>query len=225
MPTYWPIVLVGVVAAVLLAWSLAAQRRRSQTQKETLERLGFTPCPDKHAWLAETVARIDNNKDYDYEVRDAKRLPREPAIYYYIKRRSDHTREDPLVEEELLFPLSRRSPAGLVLILKPSSIAPGRATRLLSAVATASWDAQPDDLERLELPMDLKDTNLLGALGPPGASLYDLADSRILSVAQGLGDVGAMQMYFRDSWCLITGAGPQAPFRIDEIIARMRPLL
>jgi hypothetical protein len=84
------------------------------------------------------------------------------------------------------------------LAVKPSSLAPGIATRMLGALATGPWTTQPDDLARLELPADLKDTNLLGAMGLPGASLYDLVDGRILSAMQGVGDSGALTVRFRE---------------------------
>jgi hypothetical protein len=119
----------------------------------------------------------------------------------------------------------RRSNAGVVLTVKPTSLAPGLATRMLGAVATGPWTTQPDDLKRLELPVDLKDTNLLGALGPPGASLYDLVDAGVLSVVQGLGDAGALLIRLRDDWCAVEAGHWQVPFRVDEIVARVRPLL
>ena len=147
-------------------------------------------------------------------------------MYYYIKaRHGDVHRETlPVSEEEILFLLKRPASGGLVLAVKPSSLSPGIATRLLGAIATGPWDAQPDDLRRIELPPDLKNTNLMGALGPPGASLYDLVDSTTLSVVQGLGDAGGLLVRFRDTWCSVASASDQIPFRLDEIVARIRPL-
>lgn len=225
MPTYLPIVLVGVVVVILLAWSIKTQIKRSRGLKAALEQLGFKPCPEKKSWLEETVTRIENNKDYRYEVRNPKRLPGEPAVYYYIKYCHGGVRENADAEEEILFPLKRPSSDGLILIVKPSSLAPGLATRMIGAIATAQWDAQPDDLQRLELPPDLKDTNLMGALAPPGASLYNLIDMSAISVVQGIGDAGGMIVRFRDAWCSVSSASAQVPFRIEELIARIRPLL
>ena len=129
-------------------------------------------------------------------------------------------------EDELLFSLKRPSASGLVLAVKPSTLPSGLATRMLGAVAGAHRDAQPGDLHRLDLPLDLKDTNLLAAIGPAGASLYDLVDTHTLGVVLGLGDLGAMYVRFRGEWCAIAGVGvgSQVPFRPDEIIARMRAL-
>jgi hypothetical protein len=42
---------------------------------------------------------------------------------------------------------------------------------------------------------------------------------------QGLGDAGALTVKFRDAWCSVAGSGPQNPFRVDEIVARIQPLL
>lgn len=225
MPTYLPFVLVAVVFLILLVWSITAQVKRHRAQKAALEQLGFKPCPEQKSWLEETVTRIENNKGDRYEVREPKRLAGEPAVYYYIKIRHGDSEDIPLTEEVILFPLKRPSADGLILIIKPSSLAPGLATRMIGAVATASWDAQPDDLQRLELPPDLKDTNLMGALGPPGASLYNLIDMSTLSVVQGLGDAGGMMVLFRDGWCSVASASAQIPFRLEELVARIRPLL
>ena len=112
-----------------------------------------------------------------------------------------------------------------MLVVKPSSIPPGLASRILGSVATGPWDAQPDDLVRLELPPDLRDTNLVGALAAPGARLYDLVDGGTLSVVQGLGDAGGTFVRFRENWCSVAGISHQVPFKVDEIVARMRPLL
>ncbi len=195
-------------------------------QKDALEQAGFRPCLDQKLWLEETVTRIENNRGYRYQVRDPKRLAGDRPVYFFVKvrgRRFD--RDEVFAEEEILFPLKRPSGDHLVLTVKPSSRAPGLATRLVGAVATGPWDAQPDGLGRLELPPDLKDSNLIAALGPPGASLYDLLDSRILSVVQGLGDAGGMSVQFHDDWCTIASASAQIPFRVDEVVARIRPLL
>jgi hypothetical protein len=225
MSSYWPIVVVGLIAIGLLLWSIVSRRRANLSQKLTLEQVGFRPCPDEKSWLEETVTRIENNREFTYEVRHPKRMLGEPAVYHYVKMRHRYADEAAVAEEEILFPVKRSSVAGLVLTVKPSSLAPGIATRLMGAIATGPWDAQPDDLHRLEIPPDLKDTNLVGALGPRGANLYDLIDSNMLSVVQGLGDSGGILVRLRDSWCSVASTSAQIPFRADEVVARIRPLL
>jgi hypothetical protein len=74
--------------------------------------------------------------------------------------------------------------------------------------------------------VDARDhTNVLGALGPPGASLYELVDPGTLSVVQGLGDAGGIFVRFRDAWCGVAGPSRQIPFKVEELVARLRPLL
>jgi hypothetical protein len=65
----------------------------------------------------------------------------------------------------------------------------------------------------------------VAALGPPGSSLYDLIDARALTVVQGLGDAGALLVRFRDEWCTLGGASAQMPFKLDQVVAGLRPLL
>jgi hypothetical protein len=224
--TPWVVAAVVLAVVALAVWTFTAHRKQQKALQGLLDRLGFTPCPNEKAALEALVKRLVNDRDHQYEVEQPRRLQGEPAVYYYVKvRDSDRTEKERDAGDELLFRVRRRSNAGLVLVVKPSSIGPGVASRLLSAVATAPWDTQPDDLVRLELPADLKDTNLIGALGPKGASLYDLVDGRILSVVQGLGDAGAMTVRFRDDLCSLEAGHWQVPFKVDELLARMRPLL
>ena len=223
-----PLVIAAVVlgVAALAAWVFLAHRKQQRAQQERLDRLGFRPCPEEKGTLEALVNRLVNDKDHHYTVEQPRRLQGEPAIYYFVKRRDKSDSDDQGdAGEELLFRVRRRSNAGVALAVKPSSIAPGIATRMLGALATGPWTTQPDDLQRLELPADFKDTNLLGALGPPGSSLYDLVDARILSVVQGIGDVGGLTIRLRDEWCAVEAGHWQLPFRVDEIVARMRPLL
>jgi hypothetical protein len=228
MPESNVLVLVGVAAVVvaLALWAFTAHRKRQRALQELLDRVGFRPCPDEQGTLEAVVNRIVNDRDHRYRVERPMRLAGEPAIYYCVKVRDSSGPDDQRdAGEQLLFRARRPAKAGVVLFVKPSSIAPGLATRLISSVATGPWTTQPDDLQRLELPPDLKDTNLLAALGPPGAHLYDLVDARLLSVVQGLGDAGALTVWLRDEWCALEAGHWQVPFKLDELVARMRPLV
>ncbi len=225
MPTPLLIAIVAALVVGFLLWSLVGQYRRKRVQKSELEHLGFQPCPDRKSWLEETIAHIENTAGFNYEVKDPKQLPGEATIYHYLKLRHRYADEPAMTEEEMLFLVKRPSPAGLVLTIKPSSLAPGIATRLMGAIATGPWDVQPEDLSRITVPPDLKDTNLIAALGPSGAGLYDLVDSDTISVMQRLGDAGGVLVRFRDNWCSVAGTSAQIPFRVNELIAFMRPLL
>ena len=225
MPSYLAFVFAALLLVGFILWSLLGQRRKRRVQELQLERLGFRPCPEEKDRLQETVTHLENNHAYRYQVREPRRLEGQPGVYYYVKIRLGDSRENAVTEEEFLFPLKRPSRAGLVLVVKPSSMPTGLASRLVGTVATASWDAQPDDLRRLELPPDLEGTNVVGALGPPGTNLWNLIDASTLSVAQGLGDAGCTLVRFRDAWCSVSSVSARLPLRLEELIARLRPLL
>jgi hypothetical protein len=219
-------VLGGVLAFVLVSWGVRVHLARQQARNTELQRLGFTPCADRKGWLEETITAMERNQGYRYEVREPRRLAGAREVYYFKSRRHGNDSDDEAFDEEaILFPLKRPSTQGLLLAVKPSSIGPGLASRVLTAVATGNWDSQPDDLGKIEIPPDLKNTNLLGALGPSGARLYDLVDPGTLTVVQRLGDVGAMSILCRDGWCAIGGGGKGSPFRVGELLSHIRPLL
>ena len=224
MPTY-VFVLIGLVVAGLVGWAVASSVRQGRARKAALDRLGFVACPDRKGWLEEMVARMEANPKDRYEVREPRRLPGEPEIYHFIKMRLGGADEIAVAEEEILFPLERRSPAALQLVVKPSSIPAGLATRMIGAIAAIPGGARTDGLERLELPRDRSDKNLVAALGPRGASLYDLVDGSTLGVLEGLGDAGAIFVHVQDGWCAVASPTSQIPFRADQIVARIRPLL
>ena len=225
MPIWMIVTVVALLAVGLFVWTVSTHRAKRRAVAEGLDRLGFRPCPEERERLEQIVREIDNNPGYRYEVREPRRLAGDPAVYYYVKARFDPESDTPLIEEEVLLPIERSSGSGLVLIVKPTSIPPGLASRILGSVATGPWDSQPDDLKPLEIPPDLKDTNLVGALGPPGSRLYDQMDGRMLGAVLPLGDAGGMFVRLRGPWCAVAGASAQIPFRVEQVIAGVRPLL
>jgi len=226
MPSNWPLAVIGALVVGLLLWSVTARRGRIQNLQAVSERLGFRPCRDETSWLEQMIADIENNQAFRYEVRDPKRWSKQPPVYTYEKVRHPATGDvEPAVEQEILFPLKRPPAGAIVATVKPSSLRPGAVTRMIGAVASGPWDSRPDDLYPLELPIDLQDTNLVGVLGPPGARFHDLVGANMTSVMQSLGDAGGIFVRVRNGWCAVSGTSAQIPFRLDEILARIRPLL
>lgn len=43
--------------------------------------------------------------------------------------------------------------------------------------------------------------------------------------ASRTGDAGGIVVRFRDDWCSVSSASAQISFRVDELVARVRPLL
>jgi hypothetical protein len=213
-----------VIAVIVVIRSLAVQRGKRRVQAEALTHLGFLACPDQKAWLEETVAFIENNHGYLYQVSDPQRLPGDPPIYFFKQTRRRQTDEAAVAEEVVLFPLKRPSEEGIFLFVKPTSLPSGPAATMLGALATGPWDALPDDLKRSDVPMDLKNTNLVGILAPPNMSLYDLIDAKQLGSVLAFGDAGGMFVQCRGSWCSVSSPTARIPFQVEKLVASIQPL-
>lgn len=227
MSDYMPIVVIAVVAVGLFIWTMAVRGARLRRNTAALLQLGLRSCPEETDWLRETVSRVENNAGFRYEIRDPMRSSREPKYYFYVKirHRDAHVDTPSVALEEILFPVERRRLGPLALTVKPSALAPSLASRLIGSLAAAPWDARPDDLNALKLPPDLERTNVIAALGPSGASLYDLIDATTLNTIQGLGDAGGLFVHLRDGWCTVSGNSSQIPFRLPELVAQIESLL
>ncbi len=224
MPAYTSIALGVVVAFVVITLGVRANRAKQEARRIELQRLGFVPCDDKKDWLKNTVTMVENNKGYQYEIHKPYALTGSD-VYCYTKRRDGPKTDDAFAEGEILFRLKRPSPQGLLLAVKPSVLGHGRATRLIASVASGPWDSQPDDLEKIDLPDDLKKSNILAALGPAGAHVYDLLDAGTVSALQRLGDAGAISIHCRGEWCTVSDGGSKPLLRLNEVLAHIRPLL
>jgi hypothetical protein len=211
-----PFVAIGIVLVILVLWLMRRDRARTAAAAQRLTALGFSSCPEERAAIIEKVEWLENNREYRYDIEHPMRasLGGKTAYYYWKSRRRQG---EIVVTEELLVPLRRPSEAGLVLVVKPSSLPAGMGSRLVGSVATGAWDAQPDDLTRIEIPTDLTGTNLIGALGPAGASLHDLVDPGSLATLQGVGDCGAMTVTCRGEWCSLVSASARLPLDVPKL--------
>lgn len=223
MPEYLPFVIFGIVFVGIIVVVIVKTRAGSKARVQRFMGMGFTPVEDDAA-LVEKITRLENNAGYRYSVKDPMRAEiKGGEIYFYEKsrRRSD----DLYVAEEFLFPLTRSSGQGLMLFLKPTNIPSGTATKLIGAVATGAWDAQPDDLRKLEIPMDLRDSNLIGAMGPAGASLDDLIDRQTLGTLMQVGDLNGFLVLCRDSLCSISSPVPRMPLDVERVWSFLQSLV
>ena len=211
-----PFVVFGVAFVVLVVWMVRRGRASDTARKARLQALGFAPCPDEAAFLVEKVTWLENNSEYRYTVERPYRASlRDRPAYYYSKsrRRQGHIAG----ADELLIPLRRPSTQAVMLFVKPTGLPAGTATKLIGGVATGAWDSQPDDLTKLDVPVDLRQTNLIGLLGPSGASLYDLMDLGTLSALQHVGDHGALVVMCRGEWCSLAAASPRMPLDLERL--------
>ena len=224
MPQALPFILFGVVLVVFVVWLISKNRASSAFKAQQLSRMGFTPCAGEAQALAQRITWIENNAEYRCSVVNAMRASLDGKIvYYYTKSRQ--WEDDVVSMEEFLFPLNRPSTEGLMLFVKPSGLPAGAAANFVGRMATAGWDVQPDDLTRLEIPIDLRGSNLIGALGPAGTSLYTLVAGDALASLQQVGDCGGPIVTCRSEWCTVTSPGARMPFKLDKIWAVIRDLV
>jgi hypothetical protein len=211
-----PFAAFAVLMAAVVGWFVRKDRADKAARARKLATMGFVPCEDEIQSLAETITRLENNAEYHYNVESPQRAKLgEHMAYYYTKnrKRSGYT----VASEEFLISLKRPSKGGLMLFVKPSDVPAGTATDMIGAVATGAWDSRPDDLVELDLPRDLGKTNLVGALGPRGSSLYDLIDSQKLTLLQQAGDCGAFIVTCRDDLCAFTSPSQRMPLDLDRV--------
>ncbi|HEU4335052.1 MAG TPA: hypothetical protein VFT32_11200 [Candidatus Eisenbacteria bacterium] len=221
MIVYVAIAVLAAVIVIFIVRAIQDSAKRAREQKETIARLGFLPCPEEKERIQSIVAKLESNPKFRYRIEEPKRLGRGDPVYYYVKRRDDPDQEHAIAEEEVLFPFQRRTAAGLMLVVKPSALASGFSSDLIGSVATGDYDAQPGGLKRIEIPPDLKGTNIVGAMGADGLALYDLVDGRVLSAVQGIGDAGGLAVTFRDDWCAISSTSRMMPFKLEAVLACM----
>jgi hypothetical protein len=223
MQQYLPFILIGLAFVAVMMWLTLKSRQGKAAQAHKLEQMGFSPCDGEAGALVEKVTRLENNAGYRYRIQRPMRVLLDGKfVYFYTKSR--HRQDEVVAAEEFLFPLKRPSQQGLTLFVKPSNVPAGAVTKLIGAVATRAWDSQPDDLTKLEIPTELQGTNLIGALGPAGASLYDLIDNSTLSLLQNVGDCGALIVICRGEWCSLSSPSARMPFDLDRIWPVIRQL-
>ena len=217
-----PAVIAGIVG-VLVVYSIfhgAAQRRATRI---ALERLGFRACPDETERILEGLRCIGGDPELSCDVRDPRKLDDRTPIYHFTKVLPRGKGHDPVTEQEILFPLRRPSREGCVLVVKPTALARGLATRLIASLVAK---ARPQEsLVPLRLGAEYANGNLIAALGPRDARVFDLVDGPTIDVAKGLGDLGVLQVRFRGAWCSLTSGGTSLPFRLEPLVARVRGLL
>jgi hypothetical protein len=215
-----PFVLFGVAFVGVAAWAIARGRADAAARVRTLVAMGFAPAPADAETLAAEVARHENNSEYRYCVAEPMRASVEGRpVWFYAKERA---RQGQVVSaHELRFPLRRPSAEGLVLFYKPTALARGTTVTLIGNLATGGFDSQPDDLTRIDVPVDHAQGNLIGALGPAHASLHDLIDAKALAALEPVGDFGVLVVTCRGDWCTLASSTT----RMALDLARLWPIV
>jgi hypothetical protein len=217
---FLPFILFVVAFATLVVWAVAKSRASAAARDRTLVAMGFAPAPGDAETLAAEVARHENNAEYSYRVSEPMRAAVDGnPVWFYAKERARHG--SVVSAHELRFPLRRPSAEGLVLFYKPTALASGTTATAIGTLATSGFDSQPDDLTRLEIPVDRRRGNLIGVLGPAYFSLYDLIDAEALDALEPVGDFGALIVSCRSDWCTIASSTT----RMDLDLVRLWPIV
>ena len=217
--------IVAVAVGALIVYSILTSVTKRRATRIALERLGFRPCPGETDRILEALRCIEGDPALECDVRDPRKLDERAPIYHFTKVLHSGKGHDRVTEEEILFPMRRRSRESCVLVVKPTALGRGFATRLIATLVTRTNVQSNDGLERLHLGAEFANGNLIAALGPRDARVFDLVDGPTVDVAKGLGDLGVLQVRFRDAWCSLTSGGVSLPFRLEPLVARIRGLL
>jgi hypothetical protein len=201
------IALVGVIVLGLVFWKIFKGAQNHKVNRPFLVQTGFVNCSEEKAFLEQTVAFLEQNAEYSYGIDDPMKTSiAGRGVYFYTKKRNRHGK-NPYASHEFLITLKRKVTWPYVLYCKPSAMSDGMGVKLLKTVTTANWDAQPDDLFKVALPIDYKNSNILGVLGPEGSSFSTLINPSILSLLTVAGDHGILVFRCRENICSFDNPG------------------
>jgi len=213
-----------VAVAGLVVWSVL---RRAKTEKERnrfLANAGFTPCDAEKDALAKKIGLLENNSEYTYSVRTPMKLRSgEGTAYFYTKER--RRRDDLYVAYEFMFTVNRKKTFPFQVYLKPGSVKEGMATELLRSTVTGGWDTQADDLVKIDLPVELQKSNILGVMGPGGVGFHDLFDSGAVSLLGHAGDSGVTVIRCRGDICSIENPPAGIGWNYEKVWSFIRDLI
>jgi hypothetical protein len=192
----------GVLILGTVLWTIMKATGQGRERQDFVKSKGFVPCDEEKVELESKVASLERNANYHYSIEQPfKASFNGTAVYLYQKNRARANAR--YIVDEFLIPFKRKSPQSFMLYLKPSSLGEGMETKLLRSITIIGWDAQPDDLVKIDLPLDLRNSNILAAFAPEGTSLYDLADSHQLSLIQQGGNYGIVTLRCNNDLCSI----------------------
>jgi len=221
---FLPFILFGAAFAAVVAWAIGKGRVAAAARVRTLAESGFAPASSDAETLAAELVRHENNSEYRYAVVEPMRATVDcKPVWFYTKERA---RQGWTVSAyEFRFPLRRPSAEGLVLFYKPTALASGTDVTLTGSLAWDGFEPRPNDLTRLEIPVDSKQGNLIGVLGPAHGSLYELIDTKALATLEPVADYGALAVNCRGGWCSLASSTIRTDFDVAELWPIVRQLV
>ncbi|VAW72539.1 hypothetical protein MNBD_GAMMA15-1539 [hydrothermal vent metagenome] len=194
--------LLMAVVTGLIVWGFIKHAEQEKIRKKFIADNGFVGCKDEKKNLSEQITRLENNSEYSYSIREPMKTSLgEGDVFFYTKDR--RRRNDLHVAYEFLFPVKRKARLPFQIFVKPASMQEGMTSRLLRDSTTTGWDSQSDDLVKLELPAELKASNILGVMGPSNHRVQDLFDSATIQLLDQAGNHDVFTLRSRDEMCSI----------------------
>ena len=207
MSEFVVIAFVGVIVLVLVFWKIFKGGKKDKANRQFLTQAGLINCPEKEAFLEQTVAFLEQKAEYSYSIDHPMKTSMEGrSVYFYTKNYSRRGRGSlPAGAHEFLITLKRKVAKPFVLYCKPSSMSDGMGVKLLKTITTANWGSQTDDLFQVELTRGY--SSILGVLEPQGSSFPTLIDPSILSLLTRAGDYGILGFRCREDKCSFDNPG------------------
>lgn len=202
---------IGVVllVAFLFGRAIWSNIATSKAESGRLKLAGYVPCLDKVEYLKQRVELLRNHARIEI-LQPHKSNTRSATLYRYNVRIKSG--DDIVVAEEFLFPIKRDSSAPFALFVLPVKLDDGRARRLLQSILAKTNKLIPPNTEQIEVPRLLR-SRILTALGPPGATLYELVGDRLLTDLLHGAEKGFIAIRAIDDYCtmeVISGYGRKA---------------
>jgi hypothetical protein len=190
-----------VAAGVILAVSSSV--RESGSRRRFLLQNGFTSCRDDKDALEARVRELIGDPRTCIQVLCPHRrlLQGRPVHFFTLHQRRDG--QDGSAARVFLLALPRRTDLPCLLFLKPEGLKEGWVTRGLRALIKVRSGNCAGGLAPLRLPEGPEPGNLLGAVGPRGASIHDLIDRAALRVLLDGGGAGFLTVHLRGNDCLL----------------------
>jgi len=204
-------------------WAMIKHGENRKERIRFLTNAGFVACEKEKESLAEKVRLLENNQEYSYSIRAPMKCRHDDAeVYYYSKSR--RRGGDVHAAQEFLLTVKRTSTLPFQVYLKPSSIKEGMATKLLRSTATTGWDTQADDFVPLELPRELRESNILGLMGLSNCRVYDMFDSAAISLLGQAGNHDIFTIRCRGDLCSIENPLVTHKWNYEKVWAFIRQL-
>jgi len=188
-------ILIAVIAVLLVFGIVAGAKKQMALNKKMeafLKANGFESCKERSEYILAMVRSLGQcREERTFSIRNPKRAKFQGKEVFFYEKHRYTTGRNIILFEEFLFPFNRKSDKPVVIYLGAREL-PDIFKKSLMGLENGVYDScRHDMLKKLEIPRALHGGSVLAAFGPPGASLFDLLDSKELTIVQSGADCGA----------------------------------